>query len=261
MARARCRKVIQDALGNAIPNAGVTVRTPNTANAISETLFADFTGVDTLTQPLTTDGQGAILFYLDAPKRVDLFVQAAGFADLTIPDVPVEPNAEDVVLLTATQELSNKTLITPTIGDLTNAQHDHADASGGGTIETGWDGSATQLTTAAPATPAQHTIYQESILYAWAYVTVSGGTPTLVSDLNVTSITDSGAGLLTVTLDRDFANTNFVPVAMGGGVKANIAEDSTARVAGAVVLESFDNSGANADPAWWNMIATGAQAA
>jgi len=41
-----------------------------------------------------------------------------------------------VVTLTGSQTLTNKTLTTPTIGSLTNAQHTHADAAGGGQIST-----------------------------------------------------------------------------------------------------------------------------
>jgi hypothetical protein len=39
-----------------------------------------------------------------------------------------------VVGTTNTQTLTNKTLTTPTIGDFSNSNHDHADAAGGGTI-------------------------------------------------------------------------------------------------------------------------------
>ena len=42
-----------------------------------------------------------------------------------------------VVGTTDSQTLAAKTLTTPTIGDMTNATHDHADAAGGGTIATG----------------------------------------------------------------------------------------------------------------------------
>ncbi len=40
----------------------------------------------------------------------------------------------DIVTLTGTQTLTNKTLTTPTIASMTNAQHDHSDAAGGGTL-------------------------------------------------------------------------------------------------------------------------------
>jgi hypothetical protein len=40
----------------------------------------------------------------------------------------------DVVTLTGSQALSNKTLTTPTIGNFTNAQHNHTNAANGGTL-------------------------------------------------------------------------------------------------------------------------------
>ena len=52
--------------------------------------------------------------------------------------------SREVVLLTATQTLTNKTLTTPTIGNFTNAQHAHTGATSGGTIS---HGSLTNLTT------------------------------------------------------------------------------------------------------------------
>jgi len=42
--------------------------------------------------------------------------------------------SKENVLLTATQTLTNKTLTTPTIGDLTNAQHTHNNAVNGGIL-------------------------------------------------------------------------------------------------------------------------------
>ena len=57
--------------------------------------------------------------------------------------------SREVALLTATQTLTNKTLTTPTIGNFTNAQHAHTDATSGGTIS---HGSLTDLTTGDPHT-------------------------------------------------------------------------------------------------------------
>ena len=42
--------------------------------------------------------------------------------------------SREYVLLTAAQTLTNKTLTTPTIGNFTNATHDHEDAAGGGQL-------------------------------------------------------------------------------------------------------------------------------
>lgn len=49
----------------------------------------------------------------------------------------------DIVGTTDSQTLTNKTLTTPTIGDMTNATHDHEDAAGGGTLDAAAIGSGT----------------------------------------------------------------------------------------------------------------------
>jgi hypothetical protein len=43
----------------------------------------------------------------------------------------------------------------------------------------------------------------------WGYATTSGGTPTLVTSYNVTSISDGGLGALTVTIGTDFSSANY----------------------------------------------------
>jgi len=53
--------------------------------------------------------------------------------------------------------------------------------------------------------------YHPGIAKVYGKVTYSGGTPTLVAgSLNVTSITDSGQGHLTVTIEDNFANANYI---------------------------------------------------
>lgn len=55
-------------------------------------------------------------------------IASTSLATLTI------PTSGTVVLLNAIQILSNKTLVTPTIANFTNAQHDHSNSIGGGQI-------------------------------------------------------------------------------------------------------------------------------
>ena len=56
----------------------------------------------------------------------------AGAREYTLPDAGA---AADFVMTAGAQTLAGKTLTTPTIADLTNATHDHADAAGGGTLD------------------------------------------------------------------------------------------------------------------------------
>lgn len=72
------------------------------------------------------------------------------------------------------------------------------------------------------------------------------GTMTLDNSYNVTSITDNGAGDVTITFDTDFANTDYYPVAMtssqsAGNDEGNVAlRDSSARSVGSVRLTVTD---------------------
>jgi len=95
---------------------------------------------------------------------------------------------------------------------------------------------------------------------AWAGVTMSGTTPVLQQSYNVTSITDSGVGFLTITLDTDFAAATYCAVLgieqTSGGICCNI----NTQAVGAVTCYS---SQANAspvtliDPDGWHFVAFG----
>jgi hypothetical protein len=89
----------------------------------------------------------------------------------------------------------------------------------------------------------------------WAVV-AGGASPSLTIDYNVTSITDSGTGLLTVTVDTDFSSADWAPAAMVEGVAANdlvfVQISNGSKAAGSVVLRCRDtNDGVAQDPDSW----------
>jgi hypothetical protein len=106
----------------------------------------------------------------------------------------------------------------------------------------------------------------------WAFVTVSGGTPTLQTSYNVTSITDSGVGYLTTTIANDFSSANWCCMVSverhttgssgnTDGLACSVRNGSLA--AGSVGVEAYSFAGSSAsdmvetDPASWHVVGLG----
>lgn len=104
----------------------------------------------------------------------------------------------------------------------------------------------------------------------WAMVTVAAGVPTLQSSFNVTSITDTGPGLLTVTLTRAFTNAFWccnvaVERASTALAVANLRYASVRNAGlatGTVLVECWDGTATTAlqsDPTSWHVSGEGYQ--
>jgi hypothetical protein len=91
----------------------------------------------------------------------------------------------------------------------------------------------------------------------WAYVTVSGGSPTLAANLNVSGIVDSDVGRFDVTWDTDFSSVNYAVVGMSGSTTFIGFRD--VNVAGTSYVITNDAAGSAKDPANWAVVAYGAQ--
>lgn len=87
-----------------------------------------------------------------------------------------------------------------------------ASTSTAGTVRLA-DAAAMEAGTASRAVTADIAHRAPSAAKAWAYVTTSGGTPTLQASQNVASITDTGTGILTVTFTTAFSSTNYATLA------------------------------------------------
>lgn len=104
--------------------------------------------------------------------------------------------------------------------------------------------------------------YHQSAAKAWGIVFVSGGTPTLVGSYNVTSITDSAAGILGVTIATDFSNTTYALVV--DATSAASADPTFDRVwyynfaAGSFTIEVSDGA-TTIEPVLYSFIAFGDQ--
>lgn len=101
--------------------------------------------------------------------------------------------------------------------------------------------------------------YHPSAAKAWAFATVGAGSPTLVASYNVTSITDSGVGLLTITIATDFSSLNFASLWTfwkgGGGAQFGYEVAHTAGSVEGVVT----TTAAVVDPDAWSWVGFGDQ--
>lgn len=100
----------------------------------------------------------------------------------------------------------------------------------------------------------------------WAYVTVSGGTPTLQTSYNITSITDTSTGQLTITIATDFSTANWcslISIEKALAAAHGWFNTATTKAAGSIVLHatfSVDVAGAQpnfTDPDAWNFMGLG----
>lgn len=102
--------------------------------------------------------------------------------------------------------------------------------------------------------------FHPSAAKCWAYVTVSGGTPTMQANYNITSITDTAAGKLTVTIATDFSTANWASIATTGFTSNDSTTvDVTTKAAGSILLESYNEGGGIGDPTEWNVVGFGDQ--
>lgn len=113
-------------------------------------------------------------------------------------------------------------------------------------------------TTVAVTPGIQH--YHPSAAKMWAYVTVSGGTPSLDASYNVTSITDTSAGNVTITIANDFSSANYCAIAnaVTAGGAAHAASVKTGQAAGSLVVRTYlTSAGTDTDNINLSVVAFG----
>jgi hypothetical protein len=101
----------------------------------------------------------------------------------------------------------------------------------------------------AIVTPAVQHLHP-SAAKCWAYVTYSGGTPTLATSYNITSITDTATGRLTITIGTDFSSADWAALAMTRSTTTSqvVSTLVTAQAAGSVEIISFLEAVGLTDP-------------
>jgi hypothetical protein len=188
------------------------------ANTIFDVDITTATAVNGVGVLGSATGVGATLQTLGADTNIDLLLVAKGSG-------VVKADGVEVVTLTGTQTLTNKTLTTPTVASLTNMQHTHADAAGGGQLD--WD-------TAWSDAVHTHASAGEggTSLTGLTAVTLASGQLTLPvgSAASPSLVFDSGNGVYSAGTDR----LNF---ATAGVVRAEI--------------DAAGNMGVGATPSAW----------
>lgn len=110
-----------------------------------------------------------------------------------------------------------------------------------------------------------HQHFHQSAVKAWGYVTVSGGTPTLVTSYNVSGITDTGVGRLTVSIDNDLSSANYCAhVTCQNANEGAAAADrrsgeieETNLAAGSIRFGCYNGDDDPADPKSWHFLILG----
>lgn len=101
----------------------------------------------------------------------------------------------------------------------------------------------------------------------WGYVTVSAGAPTLAASYNLTSITDTGTGILTATIANDLSSVNWAPfvtvqrtaTTTGDSDNFTCGVRNATIAAGSVAFDCLDQASSQtlADPASWSIFGLG----
>lgn len=110
-------------------------------------------------------------------------------------------------------------------------------------------------TTLAVTPGRQH--YHPSAAKCWGVVTVSAGVPTLNASYNVNSITDSGVGILDVTVENDFSSVNYPITATIKSASATLVANYDTVAVGSFRITCRDKTDTLSDPAGYSFVAFG----
>lgn len=119
---------------------------------------------------------------------------------------------------------------------------------------------STIVSAAISGTPVQHGLYRENVPKGWVKVDTAGS---VQNSFNVSSVGDTGTGILTVTWDRNFADIHYVINVTGqvnsGNARIGGVQGDTPPAVGSAILEIHNESATLADPTFWHVSAMGDQ--
>lgn len=101
--------------------------------------------------------------------------------------------------------------------------------------------------------------YHPSAAKCWLKAGLTGN---ILASYNITSLTDTGTGVLTITIGTDFSGADWACLATIGFASTTLAQSCTydSQAAGSVVLRSVVEAGSSADPVSWSFAGFGDQA-
>lgn len=119
------------------------------------------------------------------------------------------------------------------------------------------DQAAMEASTGGRVVTADVQHFHTSAAKFWVYSIVSAGVPQLTKSYNVTSLTDTGTGQMTVVIANDYSDA-FWPgnVTLEDAVSNRFGQGST-KAAGSWLVLSKDAGGSTADPTAWNVVGFG----
>lgn len=87
----------------------------------------------------------------------------------------------------------------------------------------------------------------------------AGLTGNILGSYNITSLTDTGTGVLTITIANDFSSINYSAIATIEFASTTLAQSCTVDsvAAGSLVLRSVVEAGSSADPVTWSFVGLG----
>lgn len=100
--------------------------------------------------------------------------------------------------------------------------------------------------------------YHPGVAKCWVHAGLTGN---IIKSHNITSLTDTGTGVLTITIATDFSSSDWCALATIEFTSTTLAQSCTtdSRAAGSIVLRSVVEAGSSADPVSWAFAGFGDQ--
>lgn len=210
-------------------------------------IYASADGVLQMTNSAATDfGRlqfGGTTSSFPALKRSGAILQARVADDTAYTDIEVLDEAYGVSW-NGSNEVPTK-----------NAIYDKIETIGGSTAASQAEQEAGSITTAYTSPGRQH--FHPSAPKFWQRSIVTAGVPANTQSYNVTSITDTATGRLTITIATDFADANWACLVTVQNSSSELVANYQTPAAGSIEVQSRGGSGTLGDPSSWSVMGLG----